>query len=370
MADELNPPEGAAGEMAIRLGIIGCGEVVAQGHAVALRATPDISVLGLSDPSPHRTEIVAQALGAETTPGYRDHRELLAEHELDAVLLATPSNVREEIIDELAAAGLFVLCEKPIALTLASADRIVARCESAGVGLGMCHSWAYFSEFVTVRQLIDDGAVGQVHTVVLQGLSANPWAGAATWRPGWRDDPSIAGGGRFLDTGLHTLYLMEMMFGAQATSVSADVCYDPGIDVESRCFSRFRFPSGIGVVDIGRGHGPAQAAVVGDKGRIQIQYPIEAGDLGALPERVVVIREGRVTDAVSVPPRGMFTPRFYQAVVAAISGGKTAALHSGRQGARALELVLAAYASAARQRPVSLPLASDDPVYQQGIAGL
>jgi predicted dehydrogenase len=355
--------------MTIRLGIIGCGEVVAQGHAVTLRDTPEISVEALADPSPHRTEIVARALGAESTPGYADHRELLAEHDLDAVLLATPSNVREEIIDDLAA-GVFVLCEKPIALTLGAADRIIERCESAGIGLGMCHSWAYFSEFVDVRRLIDEGAVGQVHTVVFQGLGANPWPGAATWRPGWRDDPAISGGGRFLDTGLHNLYLMEMMFGAEATSVAADVCYDPGIEVESRCFSRFRFPSGVGVVDIGRGQGPAHAAVVGDKGRIQLEYPVEAGDMGALPKRVVVVRDGVVTKTVDVPPRGMFTPLFYQAVVRAIRDGDMSGLHSGRQGRRALELVLSAYAAAALGRPVPLPLAADDPVYQHGVAGL
>lgn len=354
--------------MAIRLGIIGCGEVVARGHAPALRESEEMVVAGLADPAPNRVGIVAGALGAEV-PGFADYRDLLAECRPDAVLLATPSSMREDIIDDLAAAGVFVICEKPIAPTLAEADRILARCEAAGVGLAVCHSWAYFAEYLAMRQLIGDGVIGRLHTVVFQGLSANPWAGAATWRPGWRDDPAIAGGGRFLDSGLHSLYLMEMMFGDQAESVSADVRFDPDLRVESRCFSRFSFPGGVGMVSVGRGQGPAHASATGSDGRIQIVHPVEAGDLGATPREVVVVRDGQVTRTIEVPPRVMFTAPFYTAIAKAVSGEPAAAL-TGIAGRRALELVLASYASGARGTPVRLPLSFDDPVYQRGIAAL
>lgn len=172
-----------------------------------------------------------------------------------------------------------------------------------------------------------------------------------------------------MDSGLHLLYLMEMLFGAAATSVSADLCFDPGIAVESRCFSRYRFPNGIGVVNVGRGQGPATAAVVGTEGRAVIQFPVEAGDLGELPERVVLIRDGEVRATYPVPGRGMYTPPFYEAVVRGVEDGDLSALHSGEQGRRAVELVLAAYASAARQQPVVLPLDPEDPVYRRGLAG-
>ncbi|HEX5293309.1 MAG TPA: Gfo/Idh/MocA family oxidoreductase [Streptosporangiaceae bacterium] len=354
--------------MAIRLGIIGCGEVVAQGHAPALREASDITVVGLADPSPDRTGIVAAALGADV-PGFADYRQLLAQCELDAVLLATPSRLREEIIADLAAAGVFIVCEKPLALTLAGADAILAACQAAGVGLAVCHSWAYFAEYLTMRQLIRDGAVGTLHTVSFSGLSANPWAGAATWHPGWRDDPAIAGGGRFLDSGLHSLYLMEMMFGEQAESVSAEVQFDPDVAVEARCFSRFSFPAGVGLVNVGRGQGPAHASATGTDGRIQIVHPVEAGDLGAQPERVVVVRDGRVTESVPVPPRVMCTPAFYAAVTRAVRGEPAAPL-TGTAGRRAVELVMGAYAAGARGEPVRFPLAPDDPVYQRGADAL
>ena len=354
--------------MAIRLGIIGCGEVVAQGHAPALRQADDITVRGLADPSPDRTGIVARALGADV-PGFTDYRDLLAQRELDAVLLATPSNMREDIVADVAAAGLFIVCEKPLALTLAAADRILARCKAAGTGLAVCHSWAYFPEYLAMCQLIAEGTIGQLQTVVFQALGANPWPGAPTWRPGWRNDPAIAGGGRFLDSGLHSLYLMEMMFGAQAQEVSAEVCFDPDLAVESRCFSRFRFPAGTGLVNVGRGQGAAHATAVGSEGRIQIVHPVEAGDLGATPERVVVVRDGQVDRTVLVPERVMFTQAFYAAITRAIKGDPAPSL-TGSAGRRAVELVLAAYASGTRGEAVRLPLAPEDAAYQRGMAGL
>jgi myo-inositol 2-dehydrogenase/D-chiro-inositol 1-dehydrogenase len=100
-----------SGGLTVKLGIVGCGEVVAQGHAPALLANPAIQVVGPADPSPGRVETVAGALGLEAVPGFHDHRELLEHCELDAVLLATPPRLREAIVDDLAGAGVFVLCE-------------------------------------------------------------------------------------------------------------------------------------------------------------------------------------------------------------------------------------------------------------------
>src|SRR5436190_21082822 len=100
----------------MRLGIVGCGQIVERGHAPALRAAPQVEVAALADPSERRCRVVAEALGVEAEPAvYRDHREMLARVDLDAVLLATPPSLHRAQALDAFAGGCHVVCEKPLA---------------------------------------------------------------------------------------------------------------------------------------------------------------------------------------------------------------------------------------------------------------
>jgi predicted dehydrogenase len=324
-----------------------------------------VEVVALADPSDEQLLAVGGLLRVPPEVRFQHHADLLGV-DLDLLLLATPPGLRLPIVADAAAAGVDVLCEKPLATTLALADELVDLCEAAGVRIFMCHNYAHFAEFSTAVSLVAEGAIGEVRAVMLEGLGANPWSGAVGYRPGWREDPWLSGGGRFIDTGIHIMYLMELFFGIQPSSVSADLLFAPASVVETHCFARYRFEAGVGVVNIGSGQGTARADVVGSRGHIHLRYSVGTGDLARAPERVFVVRDGHTHVEFDVPPRGLYTSAFYDDVVSRASGQNDRYIHSGRHGRHALELVLAAYASGTRGLPVALPITPEDPVYRQG----
>jgi predicted dehydrogenase len=355
---------------AMRLGIIGCGEVVVRGHLPTLRRMSAIEVAALADTSDEQLAVAADTAGVPLDRRFRDHHDLLKVEGLDAVLVATPPGIRREILRDVGEAGLVAIAEKPLATNLTVADAIVATAADRGDRIIMCHNYAFFPEFRWLTEVVRDGAIGEVRTVVFQGLGASPWPGAASYRPGWRNEPVIGGGGRFMDTGLHALYLMEGLFGGPPASVWSDAFFDdPDVAVETRCFVHFRYPQGLGVVNIGMGQGPVSVDVVGTAGRAHLAYPPTASDLAHPPETGYVVRDNEVVIEKRLATRGMFTEEFYDYLRGRAAGADDAYEHSARHGRHLIELVLAAYASARSGERVDLPLSPDESLYGEGIAG-
>jgi predicted dehydrogenase len=351
----------------MKLAIVGAGEVVVRGHVPELQRRTDIEVVAVCDPTASQRDAAADALGVPVSHRFADHGDMWGAVSADAVLVATPPTMRTDIIAAASANGVHVVCEKPIALTLSEADVVLAA--GAPGSITMCHNYLFFEEYAAAARLIAEGAIGSVETVLLQGLGANPWPGASGFRPGWRDDLPLGGGGRFMDTGVHAVYLMELLFRDRAKSVSAEFVRGPG-GGDSRCHAMYCFDAGVAIVNIGRGQGPAAVSVTGSEGRLVFDFPAEAGDLAVAPERLVVLRDDRVTHEVPMPRRGMFTSAFYDQVVTDVHEGIAAGDSDGAAGRRALELVLGAYQAAVAGSRVPLPLRASDPVYAGGLAGL
>ena len=356
--------------MTMRLGIVGCGEVVVRGHAPALSIHPGVEVAAITDASPDQALAAAEALGLGPDVVRPDVATLLSEP-LDAVLVATPPTTRLEIVRAAAERGVAVVCEKPIATSLADADEIVACADRHGVGIVMCHNYAFFDEFRMARAHVRRGAIGDVRTITFTGLGASPWAGTAHYRPGWRSRRADAGGGRFIDTGVHCLYLMQALGLPKPTAVAADLYFDEGAEgVETRCVARLSDGAVVCVISVGIGHGSAGVDVVGTSGRISIEYPPEAGDLAVPPEAVRLVVDGRTTSIERPATRGMFTAAFYDFVAERVAEGPGEYTHSGAHGRDLLELVLAAYRAGASRGEVCLPVGWDDATYRDGIGAL
>jgi len=346
----------------MRLGIAGCGEVVARGHLPILRDMPGIEVVGITDVSPQRLAEVGDLLGLDPAQRHSSHTGLIERAALDVLLVATPPSARHQIVVDAVDAGLFVLCEKPLATSIDEADRLLVALDERGGRVMMCHNYAFFPEFLWLSEMARSGIVGRITTVVLRALGANPWPGTAAFRPGWRDDPEMGGGGRFIDTGIHALYLLEDLLGAQPTEVSADTFFGPGAQVEDRCLARYRAGDAVGMVEIGAGQGGITIEVVGTEGRAGLEYGVEVGDFSCPPDRGYVVRDGQLVLSPAMRGRGMFTPQFYDYVVDRVASGDDPEVHSARHGRRLLELIFAAYASGAQGRTIPLPLDVTAPV--------
>ncbi len=138
--------------------------------------------------------------------------EELLRCDLDAVYVATPPNVHCEQALTCARAGKHVLCEKPLGLTVADAEAMMAACQQAGVCLGSAFMMRFHAQHQAALGLIREGRLGQPVFARAQ---------LSCWYPpipgAWRQDPALGGGGSLMDMGGHCLDLLEMFFGPVRT---------------------------------------------------------------------------------------------------------------------------------------------------------
>jgi predicted dehydrogenase len=145
------------------------GEAVPHSHAGAYALEPRATVVGVCDLKPELIERFRADWGARfpDASGYTDYQELLAEQRPDLISVVTSDDRHAGIVLDAVAAGVKgVFCEKPLATTLADADRMIAACRAAGVPLVINHSRRWYPEFHEARRLVRDGAVGPLRRIV------------------------------------------------------------------------------------------------------------------------------------------------------------------------------------------------------------
>ncbi|ODT66508.1 MAG: oxidoreductase [Pelagibacterium sp. SCN 63-23] len=197
-----------AGQHKLGLGVVGAG-MAAKPHALALNALRDqVAVRGVW----RRDRAALDAFCVEHNfPAAASYEAMLADPEIEAILILTPPNAREEIVAAAAAAGKHVLMEKPVERSTAVAERIVSACQAAGVTLGIIFQHRFRAASKALAAKVASGQLGPLHVVHL----VVPW-----WRPqqGYYDKPgrgSFAqdGGGVLITQAIHSLDLMLSLTG-------------------------------------------------------------------------------------------------------------------------------------------------------------
>lgn len=197
------------------LGVIGAG-MGAKPHALALQSLADsIAVLGVYRRNRAELDQFCASYGFTAADSYE---ALLTDPRVDAILVLTTPNAREDIVAAAARAGKHVLMEKPVERTLAAAERIVAGCDAAGVRLGVIFQHRFRRASRILAQIVAEkryGPLEAVHLVV-------PW-----WRPqqGYYDQPGRGtlaqdGGGVLITQAIHSLDLMLSLCG-EVSAVTA-----------------------------------------------------------------------------------------------------------------------------------------------------
>ena len=151
-----------------RAGIIGCGHI-ARVHAGGYQATPGVTLVAAADIVPQ----AALSFGEEWNVArrYTDYAEMLAQEELDILSICTRNHQHVEPTLAGARAGVrAIFCEKPMAMNLKEADRMVEACEQAGVKLIVDHTMRFEANYVHIKELIDQGAIGDLLSVEVQTL--------------------------------------------------------------------------------------------------------------------------------------------------------------------------------------------------------
>jgi predicted dehydrogenase len=267
----------------------------------------------------------------------------------------------------------------PVAhLTLRDLDWLeeqLAALGAADVRLAMVHNYYFMPEFVAVKRVLDSGVIGQPYLVTLNFLGVEDRPGASEYDPLWRHDPQASGGGVLMDM-LHAVYVVPWLLGGQPIrSVSAAVDRRMGRPdpVEDVALCRFQCDAGFGLVNMAWGNGPGGIEVMGSEGRLLLFYRGFGTGPFAPPEALHVFRGSeRVEVDVDLRPDPR-QPLGFQALlhdfVHSLEHGEEP-VAPAEQGCATLEAVIGAYASAARQHTLRLPLDETDPVYHRGVAAL
>lgn len=243
-------------ERPLGFGIVGPGKV-AHTHAAALAtmegAAEGARLAAVCGRDAGRTAAFAAQYGARP---YTDLDALLADPDVDAVLLCTPHPRHAEEGVRAARAGKHVLVEKPLCLTAADADRMIAAARGAGVRLGVVSQRRLYEPVRRVRDAIDAGRIGRpvLGTLSLLGWRGPEYYAMDAWRGTWAGE----GGGVLVNQAVHGLDLLLWFMGevVEVQGAWANLNH-PDIEVEDTAVATLRFRGGgLGSVVVSNSQNP------------------------------------------------------------------------------------------------------------------
>jgi predicted dehydrogenase len=353
----------------LRFGVIGLG-AIGEKHARGLAAAPSRqAVLGaVACAVPANADRLSRDLGV---PGFGSAEALFASGACDAVIVATPHYWHPPLVVRAARAGLHVLCEKPLAVTVGAARQAIAACRAQRVALGMVFQQRLRPAAQRMRALIDEGSIG---TVVRIEATCSNWTrtqayyNASPWRGTWKGE----GGGVLMNQAPHTLDLF-LWLGGMPSSVFARVAtriHEIEVENTAEILCGYPSPDAFGHVYVTTAQAPGIDRVLVAGERATMELVADGLRLARLP---VPLREhllhcpaagseeGRLAAAWETvacePDRDDDHTRLAHAFARHIREG-TPMVADGADGLRQVELTNAAYLSAHRHRPVPLPVSA------------
>lgn len=341
-----------------RLGLIGCGRIVEEGHAPALLQLGErVQVVALADPSEERRARLGGLLEVPVSARYADYATMLEAERLDIVDVAVPPFLHLEAAQAVAAAGAHLFLEKPMAISLEEADAILAAVEAAGISLCVAHNERFMPHHAAALRLIAEGAIGRPFLIRHERLRGSHDFGAAGYDPHWRTRADQAGGGCLIANAYHSIDLAEAMMAAPVERVYARAgTYLQPIDVEDTALLSLEHAGGgtssiqvswavkAGGDHVHEVHGTEGSIVFGPTGRPLALFrntrgEWEAPDLGL--DLADLFRAGFLD--------------LWEAFLTSLEEG-TASPVGGAAARRILQIVRAAYEAAREGQPIAIPL--------------
>src|SRR5262252_1478608 len=168
--------------------------------------------------TPGKVQAAARDLGWEEAA--TDWREVVARRDVDLVDVSTPGDSHAEIAIAAARAGKAVLCEKPLANSVADAERMLAAVKKAGVIHMICHNYRRVPAVMLAKQLIDAGELGEIRHY--RGTYLQDWIADPKFPLVWRLDKTKAGSGALGDIAAHSIDLARFLVG-EITDVAGEL---------------------------------------------------------------------------------------------------------------------------------------------------
>ncbi len=206
----------------IGLGIVSYAHPHAPKYAAAIAAHPQADLVGIAGLGAN-PDLAAGEAKRYNVPYYADYRELLAREDLAGVYVGTEPTRHLGVVQEAAARGKHILCDKPIALRLEEADEIIRLSREAGVKLMVPFNPRFQLPVIKVKEALDSGQAGEMVSIFAIKYGKLPTKIPGPGEFGWFLDPDQAGGGGFLDIGIHAVDALRWLAGSEARRVYAHV---------------------------------------------------------------------------------------------------------------------------------------------------
>ena len=341
----------------VKVGLIG-SQFISGIHAESFARVPNAEIVAVA--SPTQVNVEAFAARHNIPHALTSYADLLNIPEIDVVVLGLPNDLHRQACVDAASAGKHVVCEKPLCVTLEDADAMIAACDAAGVQLMYAEELCFAPKYARAKQLVDDGALGDVFLVKQAEEHSGPHAP-------WFWDVARSGGGALMDMGCHGIAFARWMLGNPAIeSVSATMgtfVHQDKTRAEDHAVCILRFEGGaMAVVEDSWAKGGGmddRAEVYGSRGHTRADL-LRGSSLSTYSETGY----GYAVEKADSTAGWTFTiyeeawnygfPQEMQYFVDCIQRGEESFI-TGRDGRAVLEALWAAYHSAGTGRTVPLP---------------
>jgi predicted dehydrogenase len=249
----------------LRIGILSTADIARRKVIPGMRTADRVDVIAIASRDADQARRVADQLGIPRAHG--SYEALLADPDVDAVYIPLPNHLHMEWTIAAARAGKHVLCEKPMAMTSADAQRMVDACTTEGVSFMEAFMYRLHPSWVAVRELVASGRIGRL-------MAIQSWFGY------YNDDPTnirniaAVGGGALMDVGCYCINLSRMLFESEPGRIEASITRDPDLGVDILTSALMEFGDGIATFTCStRAEDDQRVHIYGDRGRISIGIP-------------------------------------------------------------------------------------------------
>ncbi len=252
----------------VRWGVLGVAKIATVKVIPAMQRGELCDVVGLASRELSKACAAAEELGIPRA--YGSYEEMLADPEIEAVYNPLPNHLHVPWSIRAAEAGKHVLCEKPVAMSVAEARQLMAVRDRTGVRIGEAFMVRTHPQWVRARELVRSGAIGELRAVVAAFSYSNSDPENIRNVPDW-------GGGGLMDIGCYPIQISRYLFGREPLRVSGAVERDPIMGIDRLTSGLLDFGSGQAVFTCGTQLVPFQRVqILGTERRIEIEIPFNA----------------------------------------------------------------------------------------------
>lgn len=343
---------------ALNFAVIGAGNI-GKIHVAALQQIPDARVSVVCS----RTESTGRALADQCGATWvQDYQAAVGRDDVDVVAICTPSGTHAEIALAAAAAGKHLLIEKPIDITLARVDQIIAAAQAAGVVLACVFPRRFALGVHKTKTALDANRLGRL---TLADICVK-WHRPQTYYDGsWRGTWVLDGGGALMNQAIHSIDLLQWLAGPVTSVIGRTATLAHQMETEDTASAVVTFQSGaMGVIQGATSCWPGDASRLelhGDRGTIILEegriVVWKLADAAPHEEAAMLALEA-TQDSGAADPTAIGSEMHRRQIVDmidAIREGRPPMIE-GAEARKSVEIIRAIYQSAAENRGVALPL--------------